>query len=457
MAHLAHVLSMSAYLLLGTAVLSPNAAAWVSTPELGYGNGVAMMPNGDVLSCGQSSGADLDDFSVRRQVGLDGTDVWRYVLDGSAQDIPGSYNDFAGDVVLDAAGDVIAAGNTRNTGTGLDLQIVKLAATSGAPIWTKTLDSVDSTNDSYASLAVIAGGDAVVSGTFGISPSFPPTSYAFTVVRVAGATGAPLWQHQIVGNPRSRAGIVRFDPAGDVIVSGDMETAPQQQDAVVAKLDGATGDELWRTVLDGDLPYDYDSAYTHVVDASGDVYMTGVVSVNGGDRFSVYKLSGATGAVVWRYDHPAGADSAEGVALLLDGMGNLYAVTLVGSEDTHLVKLSTAAGLPLWERRYRRTFFTRITSLPDGNFVLAGGYRYNFAIQKVASADGRKQWVRKLRANSYNGGHVYAVAVDTAGQVVAVGGSVTPIPKGKVNGYPSYTVLKACGANGKVRDTTMCP
>jgi len=456
MTHLARALSISGLLLFATAVVAPNGAAWVVTPELGYGIGVATMPNGDVLSSGQSNGTDLDDFSVRRQTGLDGTDVWHYTLDGSAPDIPGSYNDFAGDVALDGAGDVIAAGNTRNAGTGLDLQIVKLDA-AGVPIWTKTLDSVSSMNDEYRDLAVHSGGDVVVSGVFGVSFSFPATSYTFTVVRLAGATGAPLWQHDIVGNPRARAGLIQFDPAGNVIASGDVETTPQQQDAVVAKLDGATGGELWRTVLDGDGSYDYDSAYTQTIDSSGDVYVGGVVTTNGGDGFSVYKLSGATGGVVWRYDHPAGLSTyGYAVGLLLHGSGNLYAVGLV-NDDTHLVKLSAASGLPLWDRRYRRSFFTAVTPLPDGDLVLGGSYRFNFAIQKVASADGRKRWRRKLRANSYNGGYAGAVTADPAGEVVAVGGSVTPIPHGKVNGYPSYTVVKACGVNGSVRDTTACP
>jgi len=161
MTHLARVLSLSGLLLFAAAAVPSNGTAWVVTPELGYGSGAAAMPNGDVLTCGQSNGADLDDFSLRRQSGLDGTDVWRYTLDGSAPDIPGSYNDFAGDVALDGAGDVIAAGNTRNAGTGLDLQIVKLDA-SGVPIWTRTLDSASSTNDEYRGLAVHSGGDVVV-------------------------------------------------------------------------------------------------------------------------------------------------------------------------------------------------------------------------------------------------------------------------------------------------------
>lgn len=418
-----------------------------------------MLPNGDVVSCGESTAADLNDFSVRRQTGVDGTDVWHYMLDGSAPDLVGSYNDYASGVALNPAGDIIAGGNTRNAGTYLDLQIVKLAAAGGPPIWTTTLDSVSSTNDYYSDLAVASGGDVVVSGTFGLSPVFSTTnSYTFTVTRLAGATGAPLWQHEIVGDPRSRAAAVRFEPAGNVIVSGDMETTVQHQDGVVAKLDGATGGELWRTVLDGDLPSDYDSIYLHAVDASGDVYATGVVSMNGSDGFNVFKLSGATGGVIWRYGHPisAGTYTGAGVALRLDGSGNLYALGLVGN-DTYLVKLSTASGSPLWERRYRRSFLTGITALPDGDLVLGGSYRYNFAIQKVASLDGRKRWRRKLRANSYNGGYAGAVTVDPAGQVIAVGQSVTPIPKGKVNGYPSYTVMKACAATGKINDTTMCP
>ena len=47
---------------------------------------------------------------------------WHYQLDGSAPDLGGSFNDYAADLALDGAGNVVAAGSTRNTGTKQDLQ-----------------------------------------------------------------------------------------------------------------------------------------------------------------------------------------------------------------------------------------------------------------------------------------------------------------------------------------------
>ena len=93
----------------------------------------------------------------------------------------------------------------------------------------------------------------------------------------------------------------------------------------------------------------------------------------------------------------------------------------------------------------------------DGDFLLGGSHGHRFAIQKVRATDGHKKWRRTLPANSYNGGFATGVAVDAVGDVIAVGGHVTPLPKGHVNGIHSYTVLKACAVNGRVRRTDNCP
>jgi outer membrane protein assembly factor BamB len=163
--------------------------------------------------------------------------------------------------------------------------------------------------------------------------------------------------------------------------------------------------------------------------------------------------------VLWRYDHVSVTTSTNAYAgaLYVDGAGDAYAVGATDYADALLVKLSGASGAELWTRKYRKTLFG--APVPDlaGDLVVAGSRGWRLAVMKLSKADGRKLWRRTLRGNSYNGAYASAVALDGDGDVVASGAIVTPLPR-KVNGFPSYTVLKACGKNGRIRNTdVLCP
>jgi len=88
------------------------------------------------------------------------------------------------------------------------------------------------------------------------------------------------------------------DGAGNGVAVGLIHhTAAEWSDFVVAKLDGGTGAELWRTVFSGSPDYYYNGGTAVVVDDAGDVIAAGFT----GPRFGPYdaialKLSGATGA-----------------------------------------------------------------------------------------------------------------------------------------------------------------
>lgn len=84
------------------------------------------------------------------------------------------------------------------------------------------------------------------------------------------------------------------------------------------------------------------------------------------------------------------------------------------------------AGTPLWNRRIPKAPYTAAAFDPAGDLVLAGSQGYRFSLHEDP---------RARRA----------------------GGHVTPLPRGTVNGIPSYTVVHACGKNGRVKRTDDCP
>ncbi len=428
------------------------ARAWVAAPELGYGRGIVLTPAGDVLTCGQSIGTDGYDFSIRLQRAVDGTDLWLYRLDGSATGFPGSY-DSAAEVALDLGGDILAGGSTSNVGTNQDVQVAKLTP-DGTALWTRQIDSAAPADDFFEDMAVGPGGDVVVAGTFSGS--------LFSIVRLAGATGVPHWQHDVPAPAYSRGVTVGFDAGGDVLASGDYVTSAETRDVVAVKLDGATGEERWRTILNGgNAAFDVDEARAAAIDGDGSFYVGVRASTTDGDGFTVYKLSGVTGGVLWRYDH-ASHDYGETLMLALDGAGHLYAggdVTGVFVHDRFvLAKLSTASGMPVWTSRMQNLFLTSAAFDPAGDLILAGTNRRGlFTLQKIGAGDGRKRWQRKLPGNLYNGGFAMGVTTDAIGAVYAVGGDVAGLPKPALeNGPPSYTVVKACGRDGRTGHTDQC-
>src|SRR5262249_47280969 len=115
-----------------------------------------------------------------------------------------------------------------------------------------------------------------------------PGHDAFAVRKLAGASGALLWE-QFLASPGDTSGAaqaIALEPNGDVIAAG--HTSPGGERFAVARFSGATGGELWRHESPGSV---YSAAQVVAVDQFGDVIAAGT---------DVVKLSGATGAELWR-------------------------------------------------------------------------------------------------------------------------------------------------------------
>jgi len=97
---------------------------------------------------------------------------------------------------------------------------------------------------------------------------------------------------------------VAVDPAGNVVATGNLTDSSSTQfleDFPVVKLDGATGALLWRTDLAGTNGPLGDQGNDVLVDQSGDVFAAGYSTNNGSYfDFTIAKLDGPTGQVVWR-------------------------------------------------------------------------------------------------------------------------------------------------------------
>src|SRR5262249_59149193 len=87
----------------------------------------------------------------------------------------------------------------------------------------------------------------------------------------------------------------------DVVAAGAVTERGRSRDFAVVKLDGATGAPRWRYTLDGGAR-SLDRAFAVALDRNADVLAAGYTRPHPGSidsDFTVVKLTGATGDVVW--------------------------------------------------------------------------------------------------------------------------------------------------------------
>ncbi|TLY21180.1 MAG: hypothetical protein E6K68_06830, partial [Nitrospirae bacterium] len=124
-----------------------------------------------------------------------------------------------------------------------DILVVKMDSASGAELWRQVLTGTSNDQDptdwedvAYA-VAIDGAGNVVVGGRI---------MYTAVVVKLEGATGAELWRRFITGSAggRNRISGVAVDGSGHVVAAGKTfntdPNAGRYGDFSVVKLDGAT-------------------------------------------------------------------------------------------------------------------------------------------------------------------------------------------------------------------------
>ena len=273
------------------------AERWRHLAGVGWAAAVALDAEGDAVAAGALEGTTEYDLAVVKLDGTTGAVRWARTLDGSAND-----HDAARAVAIDAVGDVLAAGITRNTGTEIDFTVVKLAGASGAELWRQALDGTGTLypfDDEATAVALDASGDVVAAGILDELGTEPD----FAVVKLAGGDGTVRWRRTLAGTETGydAATDLALDQAGDVVAAGWLRNAGSGLDFTVAKLAGADGGTLWRAERRGSGA-GTDSALAVALDPAGDVVAAGTVHDDlTDDDFAVVKLDGTTGT-----DYPCG-------------------------------------------------------------------------------------------------------------------------------------------------------
>lgn len=424
---------------------------------------VIVTATGDVVAAGQIDNADVsNDFSVVKLSGASGTELWRYVLNGAANG-----NDVAVAVAADTNENIVAVGWISDLSIdNTDFSVIKLNGVNGTELWRNVLNGAANRSDAARAIAVDATGNVVAVG-YTQTVETPP-SHDFTVVKLSGATGTELWRYAVHGSAGSgSAEAVAVDAEGNVIAAGGLGNSSTSFDFTVVKLRGSDGQELWRQEINGDANSG-DSVSTVAVTTTGDVIAAGRtsnLSIYTSD-FTVIKLSGTSGTPIWRYvidGTPSGGDLVR--AVKVDAVGDAVAVGYAQDADSlqppfTVVKLSGASGSELWRQVIKGTASDRgignaVGVNTDGSIVAAGWTKNvdtgfsDFTVVKLAKMTGNELWRKEINGVADGADSAKAVAMDSANDVIAGGGIVN-------TSNPDFFVTKLKGTDGSDFTPPVC-
>lgn len=317
--------------------------------------------------------------------------------------------------------------------------LVQNAETQAVQEWAATYNGPDNYSDSPVKVLVDNAGYVYVTGT-----SFSTaTQYDYVTIKYE-PQGNQVWlarfdnENHLDDFARSLA----LDAQGNVYVTGFGEGTGSLYDCFTVKYNSA-GVQQWMAQYNNTVSYFGDDAQDVVVDANGNVYITGSSSLgypNGVDFLTIKYNS--VGAEQWVRNYNYSGSFDLGLAMTLDPQGNVCmtgfsdqaAFPYPENEDYATVKYSPE-GQELWVARFDGQGQswdqpTDIVSDPDGNFYVTGwcwngdswtGYTSDDYTTLKYDPNGVLLWAATYSGQGNGDDRAYAVAVDAQRNVYVTG------------------------------------
>jgi uncharacterized delta-60 repeat protein len=223
-------------------------------------------------------------------------------------------------LAVDAAGNVYVTGYSTGAVTSNDYATVKYNAT-GVEQWVVRYNRSGNSDDQATALAVDVVGNVYVTG---LSYGGSGTSYDYATIKY-DAFGVEQWvaRYNGLGNHNDEAAALAVDVAGNVYVTGySLLGSGGEGDYATVKYN-ASGIEQWVARYTGPGNA-FDRATALAVDTTGNVYVTGSIRDSGRDDYATIKYN-ASGVEQWvaRYNGTGNSDD-RAIALVVDAAGNVY-------------------------------------------------------------------------------------------------------------------------------------
>ena len=386
---------------------------------------MAVDPEGNVYVTGPSEGIGTGYDYATIKFSAAGGQQWVARYNG-----PADGDDYPFSIGLDAEGNVYVTGFSEGAGTGNDYATVKYNSM-GEQQWVSRYNGPENGKDYALSMAVDAEGNSYVTGASegsGSGEDYATLKY--------NSSGEEQWVNRYdgPGNSQDDARSIAIDADGNVYVTGssiNYDGSGTGSDYATLKY-SATGREEWVARY-----HMGEQAHAVIVDAEGNVYVTGLSTETGptGD-YGTVKYN-ASGEQQWaaRYN---GSDNLFDIAtsLATDPEGNVYVTGSVNNASGRAGDYATvkynASGEQQWAQEYSGPDnythqFPSLVADAEGNVYVSGGSggigsRYDFATLKYNTL-GELQWEERYNGPANGDDSGSAVAIDAEGNIYVAGRS----------------------------------
>ncbi len=319
---------------------------------------------------------------------------WHQTINGQ-----GDFGDRYTCIVADDSGNIYVGGSSSTPNQNTDFLVAKYNS-AGTIIWKKTWNGTGNGPDE-ANAILFHNGNIYITGylnTAGFGNDF------FTLA--LSDSGDSLWgglYNDPTFNQYEQANAIAADASGNIIVCGESDRDPSNitnDDFLTIKYSN-TGTQEWVQRFN-DIGNATDRAAAVVVDAAGNIYVTGRSDNGNDDDYATIKYNSA-GVQQWSQFMDNGAiDRAADMGI--DDAGNIYVTgrSNNGADDDFRTIKYNAAGLEVFNVAYDYVEDDRsdlIDVNPDGSFAIAGrsdgnatlALNYNFRVVKYSNS-GVQQW-----------------------------------------------------------------
>jgi uncharacterized delta-60 repeat protein len=208
------------------------------------------------------------------------------------------------------------------------------------------------------------------------------------------------------GDYSDRFTSIKSDASGNVYLAGSTVISNDNQDILVMKLD-ANGNEVWRNVYNATAS-GVDAALAITLDTSGNIYITGFAKFNSTATDIITIKYNPSGVIEWVASYGFTTDQYEqGNSVVVDASGNVFVTgqsdpdsTTTASDDYVVLKYNST-GVQQWVQRTNGTGNgidrpSKIVLDPTGNPVVTGRsdnqVNYDYLTVKYDAATGAPLW-----------------------------------------------------------------
>jgi uncharacterized delta-60 repeat protein len=395
---------------------------------------IAVDDDGNVYVTGNSTGSGTSFDYTTIKYDKDGNTKWvkRYNGPGNSTDLPTA-------ITVDDNGNVYVTGGSQGSGTSFDYATIKYDD-DGDLKWVNRYNGAVSSEDRANGLAVDNNGNVYVTG-FITTIASDETGILTDIATIKyNATGIQQWAAIYNRKGHDEANALALDAAGNVYItgfSGNAEEDPDN-DYVTIKYN-VTGAQQWAAVFAGPGTDQGGGANDLVLDAAGNVYITGGISIESETDYATIKYN-TNGVQQWvaTYDGPGNNyDIANGIGI--DDNGNVFITGLSrldgpGNGDYATIKYNASGGKK-WLKRYNgpseqkgdHDFATALAVDDNGNVHVTGGIRKNITGFDYTTykydEDGDREWKKTYNGLGTGPDEASDITLDAQGNVYVTGRS----------------------------------